>query len=100
MFDLDCDGLTDFAGTTLDECAVLDALTDSMSRSYGPSPIALSISNTKLLSYDVQAPKLKLKELLGHIKYVYLGEHETLLVIISSKLTPKEEEKLIEVLKE
>uniref|UniRef100_A0A2C9WIQ4 Uncharacterized protein n=1 Tax=Manihot esculenta TaxID=3983 RepID=A0A2C9WIQ4_MANES len=52
------------------------------------------------MKFDGEAPKLEVKELPGHFKYAYLGEHETLPVIISSKLTPKEEERLIEVLKE
>lgn len=43
---------------------------------------------------------MKLKELLSHLKYAYLGEHEIQPVIVSNKLTPMEEEKLIEVLKD
>lgn len=100
MLDLTYDRLTDFSSTTLTECAALNALTDSMSRNDRSSLIALPDSNTKLLPFIAQAPKLEVKELPGHFKYAYLGEHETLPVIISSKLTPKEEERLIEVLKE
>ncbi|KAL0284825.1 UNVERIFIED_CONTAM: hypothetical protein Sangu_2807800 [Sesamum angustifolium] len=48
----------------------------------------------------VQAPALELKELPKHLKYAYLGENNTLPVIISSKLNPLEEEKLIRVLRE
>ena len=47
----------------------------------------------------VKPPKLKLKQLPSHLKYVYLGKEETLLVIISSHLTPIQEENLIETLK-
>ncbi|KAL0300094.1 UNVERIFIED_CONTAM: Transposon Ty3-I Gag-Pol polyprotein [Sesamum calycinum] len=47
----------------------------------------------------VQAPTLELKELPKHLKYAHLGENNTLPVIISSKLTPLEEEKLIRVLR-
>ncbi|KAL2243646.1 UNVERIFIED_CONTAM: Retrovirus-related Pol polyprotein from transposon 17.6 [Sesamum indicum] len=46
------------------------------------------------------APALELKELPKHLKYAFLGENKTLLVIISSKLTDLEEEKLIRVLRE
>ena len=46
-----------------------------------------------------EAPKLEMKPLPSHIKYAYLGENETLPVIISSTLTPDQEEKLLEVLK-
>ncbi|KAL0392655.1 UNVERIFIED_CONTAM: hypothetical protein Sradi_2488300 [Sesamum radiatum] len=48
----------------------------------------------------VQAPALELKELPKHLKYAYLGENNTLPVIISSKLNPLEEKKLIRVLRE
>ncbi|KAK4402394.1 hypothetical protein Sango_0980100 [Sesamum angolense] len=47
-----------------------------------------------------EAPTLELKELPKHLKYAYLGENNMLQVIISSKLTPLEEEKLIRVLRE
>ena len=48
----------------------------------------------------IQAPILELKPLPSHLKYAYLGDKETLPVIISSTLTALEEEKLIRVLKE
>ena len=41
-------------------------------------------------------PMLELKQLPSHLKYVYLGKEETLPVIISSHLTPIQEENLIE----
>ncbi|XP_019239069.1 PREDICTED: uncharacterized protein LOC109219101 [Nicotiana attenuata] len=43
-------------------------------------------------------PKIELKTLPSHLKYVYL-EHELFSVIISSSLTTEQEERLIEVLK-
>lgn len=73
IFNLTCDGLTYFASITLKECAALDALIDSMSHNYRPSPIALPVSNTKLLPSIVQALKLELKELPSLLKYIYLG---------------------------
>ncbi|CAN6700797.1 unnamed protein product [Malus baccata var. baccata] len=45
-------------------------------------------------------PTLELKPLPSHLKYVFLGEDQTLPVIISSSLTAQEEDKLIRVLKE
>ncbi|CAN6573110.1 unnamed protein product [Malus baccata var. baccata] len=45
-------------------------------------------------------PTLELKPLLSHLKYVFLGDDETLLVIISSTLTAQEEDKLVRVLRE
>lgn len=46
----------------------------------------------------MQASKLALKELPKHLKYTFLGENETLPMIISNKLDPTQEEKLIRVL--
>ena len=40
-------------------------------------------------------PKLELKQLPAHLKYIYLGDQETLSVIISSHLTLLQEEDLI-----
>ncbi|KAL7605579.1 uncharacterized protein LOC111886763 [Lactuca sativa] len=48
----------------------------------------------------VQPPKLELKILPQHLKYSYLGDNESLPVIISTHLTEFEEEKLLKVLKE
>ena len=48
----------------------------------------------------IQAPILELKPLPSHLKYVFLGDQETLPVIVSSSLTAQEEEKLVRVLKE
>ncbi|KAK8600899.1 hypothetical protein V6N12_050744 [Hibiscus sabdariffa] len=47
-----------------------------------------------------EAPKLELKDLPNHLKYVYLGEDETLPVIIAKGLTTEQEEKLVRILKE
>ena len=44
-------------------------------------------------------PVLELKQLPSHLKYVYLGDNETLLVIISSYLTPLREDNLVVTLK-
>ena len=61
--------------------------------------IKLTTSNTKPLPSIVQAPELELKTLPDHLKYVYLGENETLPVIISTKLSQKEEDELVTLLK-
>ena len=44
-------------------------------------------------------PVLELKQLPSHLKYVYLGDKKSLLVIISYYLTPLQEENLIVKLK-
>ncbi|KAM1537686.1 hypothetical protein PS1_002599 [Malus domestica] len=50
-------------------------------------PISISVSANKLLPSVVQPPTLELKPLPSHLKYVFLGDDETLPVIISSTLT-------------
>ncbi|CAN6542453.1 unnamed protein product [Malus baccata var. baccata] len=62
--------------------------------------ILSSVSTNKMLPSVVQPPTLELKPLPSHLKYVYLGENDTLPVIISSSLTAQEESKLVRVLKE
>ncbi|XP_075492501.1 uncharacterized protein LOC142530555 [Primulina tabacum] len=47
-----------------------------------------------------EPPTLELKPLPPHLKYLYLGENNTLRVIISAALTDAMEEKLLQVLKE
>ncbi|VVA40600.1 PREDICTED: LOW QUALITY PROTEIN, partial [Prunus dulcis] len=47
-----------------------------------------------------KAPKLELKLLPEHLTYAYLGENDTLQVIIAATLTSIEEEKLLRVLRE
>ncbi|CAN6560255.1 unnamed protein product [Malus baccata var. baccata] len=61
---------------------------------------SIPISTNKLLPSIIQAPILEFKPLPSHLKYIFLGENETLLAIISSSLTAQEEEKLLRVLKE
>ncbi|KAM3003979.1 hypothetical protein FF2_034274 [Malus domestica] len=63
-------------------------------------PISIPISTNKMLPSVVQPPSLELKPLPSHLKYVFLGEQETLPVIVSSTLTTQEEEKLVRVLRE
>ncbi|XP_021763808.1 uncharacterized protein LOC110728473 [Chenopodium quinoa] len=46
------------------------------------------------------APKVELKPLPDHLKYAFLGENDTLPVIIASNLTSTQEQKPVQVLKE
>ncbi|CAN6567745.1 unnamed protein product [Malus baccata var. baccata] len=64
------------------------------------NPISISVLTNKLLPLIVQPPTLELKPLPSHLKYVFLGDDETLPVIISSTLTAQEEDKLVKVLRE
>lgn len=62
--------------------------------------ITLPVSNERPLPSVLQAPIPDLKPLPSHLKYVFLGDGGMLLVIISSKLSAPQEEKLVQVLKE
>ncbi|CAN6547289.1 unnamed protein product [Malus baccata var. baccata] len=65
-----------------------------------PIPISILVSTNKLLPSVIQAPIPELKPLPNHLKYVYLGDKETLHIIVSSLLITMEEEKFVRVLKE
>ncbi|CAN6677885.1 unnamed protein product [Malus baccata var. baccata] len=86
---------------SVEEAEIVAAL-ESLPQYHGkPSnPISISVSTNKLLPSVTQPPVLELKPLPDHLKYVFLGDNETLPVIVSSSLTAIEEEKLIRVLKE
>ncbi|CAN6687748.1 unnamed protein product [Malus baccata var. baccata] len=85
-----------------EEHAELVAALESLPQHHGKSsnPIPIPVSTKTLLPSVIQAPVLELKPLPDHLKYVFLGDEETLPVIVSSSLTTLEEEKLIRVLKE
>ncbi|KAM1000640.1 hypothetical protein ACFX2I_007252 [Malus domestica] len=85
-----------------EEHAELVAALESLPQHRGkPSnPIPIPVSTNTLLPSVIQAPVLELKPLPDHLKYAFLGDEETLPVIVSSSLTALEEEKLIRVLKE
>ncbi|XP_057526385.1 uncharacterized protein LOC130805619 [Amaranthus tricolor] len=63
-------------------------------------PLSLTIPKENLLPSILHAPKVALKPLPEHLKYVFFGENETLPLIISSKLTREQENKLVDVLKQ
>ncbi|KAM2686681.1 hypothetical protein EV2_009543 [Malus domestica] len=85
-----------------DEHAELVAALESLPKQHGKlsNPIPIPVSTNTLLPSVIQAPVLELKPLPDHLKYAFLGEEETLPIIVSSSLTALEEEKLIRVLKE
>ena len=49
---------------------------------------------------DENAPVLELKPLPSHLRYAYIGENETLPVIVSASLSNSQLEKLLRVLRE
>ncbi|CAN6725843.1 unnamed protein product [Malus baccata var. baccata] len=63
-------------------------------------PISILVLANKLLPSVVQPPTLELKPLPSHLKYIFLGDDETLPTIISSTLMAQEEDKLVRVLRE
>ncbi|KAM1175357.1 hypothetical protein ACFX19_028369 [Malus domestica] len=85
-----------------DEHAEIVAALESLPKHHGKlsNPIPIPVSTNTLLPSVIQAPVLELKPLPDHLKYAFLGEEETLPIIVSSSLTALEEEKLIRVLKE
>ncbi|CAN6685971.1 unnamed protein product [Malus baccata var. baccata] len=85
-------------GELFEMVAALESLPSHSSKS--SLSILDSVLANKLLPSIVQPPTLELKPLPSHLKYVFLGEDQTLPVIISSSLTAQEEDKLIRVLKE
>jgi len=60
--------------------------------------VDLVLSHKKLLPSILQAPKLELKPLPDNLKYVFIGDNNTLLVIIAKGLTSMQEEKLVKLL--
>ncbi|CAN6562673.1 unnamed protein product [Malus baccata var. baccata] len=69
-----------------DEHAELVVALESLPQHNGTllNPIPIPVSTNTLLPSVIQAPVLKLKPLPDHLKYVFLGDEETLLVIVSS----------------
>ena len=72
---------------------------NELNGSFKNRPILLTIPNEKNLPSVLQETKPELKQLLDHLKYVFLGENKTLPVIISNKLNDEQGKKLIVVLK-
>ncbi|KAK8535534.1 hypothetical protein V6N12_057050 [Hibiscus sabdariffa] len=79
---------------------------DNEFREFEPNSLVNSIlckelftsPKTKLLHSVLQAPQIELKDLPKHLKYAFLGDNSTLPVIVSNKLSEKEENELISVL--
>ncbi|XP_021722464.1 uncharacterized protein LOC110689953 [Chenopodium quinoa] len=72
----------------------LEILPDKKLR-YDKRFMQLPVTSNRLLPSIVQAPEVELKPLLDHLKYAFLGENDTLPVIIASNLTPTQEQKLV-----
>jgi len=66
--------------------------------SHGNVFVDLVLSHKKLLPSILQAPELELKPLPNNLKYVFIGDNNTLPVIIVKGLTSVQEERLVKLL--
>jgi len=60
--------------------------------------VDLVLSHKKLLPSILQAPELELKPLPDNLKYVFIGDNNTLPIIIAKGLTNAQKEKLVKLL--
>ncbi|CAM8913043.1 unnamed protein product [Rhodiola kirilowii] len=74
-------------------------ISEPLTPEYEVNEVKLFKSNTFLPSV-MQAPKIELKPLPGHLKYTFLGDNNTLPVIIKSGLEAGQERSLTKVLKQ
>jgi hypothetical protein len=65
---------------------------------YGNVFVDLVLSHKKFLPSILQAPELELKPLPDNLKYVFIGDNNTLPVIIATGLINTQEEKLVKLL--
>jgi hypothetical protein len=65
---------------------------------YGNVFVDLVLSHKKLLPSILQAPELELKPLPDNLKYVFIGDNNTLPVIIATGLINTQEKKLVKLL--
>ncbi|CAN6566303.1 unnamed protein product [Malus baccata var. baccata] len=86
--------ITSLAVPPSDEVIEMVAALESLPSQTGKflDPILSSVAANKMLPSVVQPPTFELKPLPSHLKYVFLGEDETLPVIISTSLTAQEED--------
>ncbi|XP_076888397.1 uncharacterized protein LOC143538819 [Bidens hawaiensis] len=82
-----------------DELIELVSLMDTQFR-YETTKLQLQVTQQKLLPSIVQALDLELKTPPNHLKYVYLGDIDTLPVIISNKLSTNQKDELVNMLKQ
>jgi len=59
---------------------------------WASNPISSNVELINLTHLLVSPPFLRIKGLTSHLKYIYLGEQETFLVIITSHLNDRQEE--------
>jgi len=77
-----------------EELACIEELDGPEDKSVGPVMFE-ALENSR----PMEKPKVELKTLPTHLKYVFLGDNETKSVIISSSLQKKEKDQLVQILK-
>ncbi len=87
---------------SLDDCdSMVEA--NNLELKHGWQIESLDLANRTTLIFKLsieEAPTLELKPLPPHLKYVFLGDHNTLLVIVFTTLDANQEEKLFNILKQ
>ncbi|XP_028798306.1 uncharacterized protein LOC114753764 [Neltuma alba] len=80
------------------EMMSIEAFPYRKAKTFEPLDVTSALSSPLKPSVD-EPPVLELKTLPSHLKYAYLGNSTTLPVIVSSKLSTLQEEKLLRVLR-
>ncbi|XP_028769798.1 uncharacterized protein LOC114727232 [Neltuma alba] len=80
------------------EVMSIEAFPYRKAKTFEPLDVTSALSSPLKPSVD-EPPVLELKTLPSHLKYAYLGNSTTLLVIVSFKLSMLQEEKLLRVLR-
>ncbi|XP_028785340.1 uncharacterized protein LOC114741254 [Neltuma alba] len=80
------------------EMISIEAFPYRKAKTFEPLDVTSALSSPLKPSVD-EPPVLELKTLPSHLKYAYLGNSTTLPVIVSSKLSTLQEEKLLRVLR-
>ena len=84
----------------LEKCLQVQNSENETSKYSSPIHRTELLPNTKPIPPSIEKPpKLELKPLPSHLRYTYLGENQTLPVIISSKLSEEQESALVQMLR-
>ncbi|XP_055961800.1 uncharacterized protein LOC126681357 [Mercurialis annua] len=86
------------------ECSKVTFHSDSPSEEYSeedePKPENLNKSSGVTPPSSKVPPQVELKPLPSHLRYTFVGENETLPIIISNKLSKEQERRVVQVVKE
>ena len=84
----------------IEKCFQVQSNEEEVNLKHQPHLPHIQLPNVELTPPStIKPPKLDLKPLPNHLRYTFLGEDETLPVIISSKLTQSQEEILVKMLR-